>query len=365
VNRSAVNAFLSTMALASSAEAAACWDGFVASEDDLADLMHESRRLLRCPGGGRTHFIALGESPSCRLECLALAVAEWHCQQRAIDLSGSGAEWWVQVREPFESLSIHWDCDECLKSETGRHISPLLATVTYLTSVGAPTVVLPVAADASGNAFPAFRAQLNAFASFPVRAKHLAFDGRLLHGALYDGPPPAAEEAAEAVGAEPRVTVLINLWVGRCPRLVGRLPAKLAAAIRSHTELSIELDDDEDEGMDDEEGAEGADKEKIDAGDACDAQSLRPVVVGASATAVYSTRATSTSGPECDQKQPWREFPIGSFHHPPVALRPLHDFWTRPGPRDGAAHGAAAPHFLRYADVQLRSLPCPHDTTGE
>ena len=109
------------MALASSAEAAACWDGFVASEDDLADLMHESRRLLRCPGGGRTHFIALGESPSCRLECLALAIAEWHCQQRAIDLSGSGAEWWVQVREPFESLSIHWDCDECLKSETGRH----------------------------------------------------------------------------------------------------------------------------------------------------------------------------------------------------------------------------------------------------
>ena len=61
--------------------AAACWDSFVDS-DDIADLLHESKRLLRCPGGGRTHFIALGESPSCKLECLAIAVAEWHCQRR-------------------------------------------------------------------------------------------------------------------------------------------------------------------------------------------------------------------------------------------------------------------------------------------
>ena len=175
-----------------------------------------------------------------------------------------GAEWWVQRRPlnlgPREGgIQLHWDCDEqWLRWE---HVPPLLATVSYVTSGGAPTLVLPVAAGVDGRAVLAASGATNgggwfeacesihnphpplitrgvghqsdpdtsptsvaqgdggvvsarvaqgdgravlaaggmaegwAVVSHPVAGKHLAFDGRLLHGAPAELARPAKGEA--------------------------------------------------------------------------------------------------------------------------------------------------------------------------
>ncbi len=58
--------------------------------------------------------------------------------------------------------------------------------------------------------------------SQPVAGKHLAFDGRLLHGA----PPELA--VRPAVGGV-RVTLLVNVWLGSVPASLAPLPAWSAA----------------------------------------------------------------------------------------------------------------------------------------
>ena len=172
-----------------------------------------------------------------------------------------GAEWWVQVRRVGASegstIAFHWDGDEaCMRA--GVHVPPLLATVTYLGGAGAPTVVLPVAASERGVALAAADsaaadesagtatacARGAAYLSRPVPGKHLAFDGRLLHGcpaeyslppatavgepaAAAEGTPPAAEEGAGAL----RVSLLVNVWRCHRPLAAHRLPTELAARL--------------------------------------------------------------------------------------------------------------------------------------
>ena len=318
------------------ASPALCWMNFL-SDHDIDSVLYEAKRLVQCPGGGCTHFIASGESPVCQLESLAIAVATWHmarCDEDiGIDESNFGAEWWVQVREPNEPLSTHWDCDEYLKSETGEHIPPYVATVSYLTGVGAPTLVLPVAADANGRAFAATAAPLRAYTSFPVRGKHLAFDGRLLHGAPFDDDDE--EEGAPADSCPGaltlRVTILVNLWIAHHPKLVERLPRALVAAITGDGDVII---DDDDEG----EHAQIAHPPP---------PPVPPMTVGASASIAPPHHASSP------QDAAWREFSIGSFHHQPVSLRPLGDLWARP---DESAH------FLLY---EASELQVPSDGVGE
>ena len=124
-----------------------------------------------------------------------MAVLRFHCARNSgLPSAQVGAEWWVQARDLDDPMGVHFDCDEELKGSTGEHLPPFLATVTYLTSAGTPTVILPVAADARGHgvcAPPDSRADGNdaCYASFPVVGKHLAFDGRLLHGTLHGAPP--------------------------------------------------------------------------------------------------------------------------------------------------------------------------------
>lgn len=48
------------------------------------------------------------------------------------------------------SIRLHWDCDEqWLRWE---HVPPTLATVTYVSTGAAPTLVLPVMAGSDGRA---------------------------------------------------------------------------------------------------------------------------------------------------------------------------------------------------------------------
>jgi hypothetical protein len=127
----------------------------------------------------------------------------------------------VPVQKPGSGTSINWhfDKDEDLLDECGVYIHPFISTVTYLSDVGSPTVVIGArvtsegelqlpddgAADDDDGADgdddgdddddgeddqqqPLQQQQqqqqqpFDVYASYPVLGKHIAFNGRLLHG---------------------------------------------------------------------------------------------------------------------------------------------------------------------------------------
>lgn len=109
-------------------------------------------------------------------------------------------------------------------------VHPTLSTVTYLTAVGAPTLILntlgtPASASASEVAAKAHGPIASGGLSFPRVGKHIVFDGARLHGAV-----PCQGGGAPS-GAR-RITFLVNLWLHHKPLGVERLPAPLAAALR-------------------------------------------------------------------------------------------------------------------------------------
>ena len=172
-------------------------------------------------------WIGCGDAPRCDLERLALAVFAAHTRGVEYDASRSGAEFWAQVRadgHAQEAVQFHWDVDEHCCDELGVNVQPHLSTVTYLTDVGAPTVVLGVPAPrAVADEEEAYGAIRTAHVSWPRVGKHICFDGALLHGTLPEAKAPAAPAAAG-----PRVTFLVNVWLGWRPHGIRPLDAALA-----------------------------------------------------------------------------------------------------------------------------------------
>ena len=227
--------------------------------EDCAALIEDVRTLLATLGGGKTFWIdyfeghseAAGEEVErtrCTLERLALAVMHHHAPRDGNSCRRvRGVGWWVQSRSfpgGNPSLGLHFDSDEELKNATGEHAPPWLATVTYLGSRGAPTVVLPVIGDEDGRALlpvsashkdtgdsspdalssPSFR---GAYVSHPVAGRHLSFDGRLLHGVLSQLGTRCCDPADPYV----RCTLLVNIWCDHRPCTAIRLPASVAALL--------------------------------------------------------------------------------------------------------------------------------------
>jgi hypothetical protein len=206
---------------------------------------------------GCTYFIPSEMKPRCALEGLALQIFNAHVK----DLDGmynpsqSGAEWWTLVMDANKPKTTHDDDDEAEEDddddEVGMHfdadygleeqmpnmlLHPRVATVTYLSNVGAPTIVLdkhsPPPCDPE-------KKSLNgdvqrAWLSGPQFGKHIAFDGRLLHGApalffpgkaTSDATNISGEEARASkrpkleqhLSPEKRVTFLVNIWLNHCP----------------------------------------------------------------------------------------------------------------------------------------------------
>ena len=55
----------------------------------------------------------------------------------------SGAEYWsLCIDADDDDVGLHWDKDFALEAETGTNLTPAVATVTYLTAHGAPTIML-------------------------------------------------------------------------------------------------------------------------------------------------------------------------------------------------------------------------------
>ena len=267
-----------------------------------------------------------------------------------------GAEFWVQVRRVGarngSTIAFHWDSDEtCMRA--GVHVPPLLATVTYLGGVGAPTVVLPLAASERGMALATVDGATSAdgsaavatacargaaYLSRPVPGKHLAFDGRLLHGCPteYSLPPAAAATAAApatAADGEPstaeedagslRVSLLVNVWRCHRPLAAHRLPAELAARLSSDPD-----------GAEDPDGADGCSHLFVLHGDT---ESVAPDVWHEAAS-TGAEAGVALSAPPVTLR-------IGcGGTHPPVIVRGL--------PPAAVVHGIAA-DFVRVPVVHV------------
>jgi hypothetical protein len=208
----------------------------------------------------KSYWLSASAAPRCMLEALAAAVFDFHTRGVAFDAATSGVEWWVHFRgpgedkklggtapplltpppppSPFEchrfrfapsrtrshfyfageSIGFHWDKDETLADVHGIKAYPQVSTVTYLSSAGAPTVVLQHAR----NNIPGSHSVPSGFVSHPAVGKHISFDGRLLHGV------PAEISDSSTPAAYTRVTFLANVWVNHALVGIEALPEHLA-----------------------------------------------------------------------------------------------------------------------------------------
>ena len=119
-----------------------------------------------------------------------------------------GAEWWVQVRDGDEDIGFHYDKDEAMASEQGKMKHPLVSTVTYLTDIGAPTLIFDQITIDGNKEVPEI--PYEAYLSYPKANRHVTFSGDLQHGVLGSAAPK--ESGTKRKGKQARVTLLINWW---------------------------------------------------------------------------------------------------------------------------------------------------------
>jgi len=112
-----------------------------------------------------------------------------------------GAEWWVQIRGNDEGISFHYDKDEGLASLQGVMKHPAVSTVTYLSDVGAPTLIFEMITIDGNQEEPEIPDA--GFLSYPKANRHVMFSGALQHGVLGSAAPPISGS---------RITLLINWW---------------------------------------------------------------------------------------------------------------------------------------------------------
>eukprot|EP00928_Gymnodinium_smaydae_P054308 TRINITY_DN3810_c0_g1_i3.p1 TRINITY_DN3810_c0_g1~~TRINITY_DN3810_c0_g1_i3.p1 ORF type:complete len:404 (+),score=87.72 TRINITY_DN3810_c0_g1_i3:36-1247(+) len=190
---------------------------------------------------GETFWVPANAQPVSALERLAQAIFRLHAEGLAFDPARSGAEWWTQVIDTEDDIGWHWDRDYTLEADTGQLLHPHLATVTYLNEGAAPTVILEILdAGDEKNAEERPDNVVRAHLSRPAVGKHIAFDGRWLHGAPADLAAALAPESGAAAGGEAktsggkRVTFLVNVWLNHKP--IGAAPFSSSAASLSAPE---------------------------------------------------------------------------------------------------------------------------------
>ncbi|KAL9182971.1 hypothetical protein ACHAXT_004250 [Thalassiosira profunda] len=214
----------------------------------------------------RTFWVpSTGFAPRTFCEKMALEVFRHHVPEGLqYDPERSGAEWWVQLRPSppgtgrysmlatdmadddmaKSGISFHWDKDEDLRLLCGgtMYVHPHLSTVTYLTDLGAPTVVLSKRVDPMTGQFVEEASPVEGMAAWPRRGKHLSFDGRYLHAApsdlmehgafekqcRFDVAEDLDETAKKALARRHRrVTFLVNIWLNHRPLNVKPFPESM------------------------------------------------------------------------------------------------------------------------------------------
>jgi len=216
-----------------------------------------TREAHEAYSSGATFFVPCTMKPRCALEGLAMLIFRQHTThlpQGVFRPECSGAEWWTLILDQDEEgqddeIGMHFDADYGLEEQMKNlMLHPRLSTVTYLTSVGVPTLVLDVKSPQSplghtmDTAVEALQGSVErGWLSSPSLGKHIAFDGRLLHGApgaffpavdkehvknqgITESKLPSirskkmkTEEHHKDLFNNKRVTFLVNIWLNHCP----------------------------------------------------------------------------------------------------------------------------------------------------
>jgi len=116
-----------------------------------------------------------------------------------------GAEWWIQSRGSKEGIGFHYDKDEAYASIHMKMSFPILSTITYLTSTGAPTLILNQTSLDGSMEYP--EVPHEGFLSYPRDNRHVIFRGDLNHGV-------SKTLSLDGEGGG-RVTLLVNWWVDK------------------------------------------------------------------------------------------------------------------------------------------------------
>jgi len=209
-------------------------DALVLRADETNALLEDSQLVMtaRAAGGdgysaGTTFWVGASSKPRTTLERLALEIFRFHSRSAQFDPASSGVEWWTQVIHTGDDIGFHWDRDYDMEVDAGLLIHPHVATVTYLSTSGAPTLVIKHASPLTPGDSLCGKAQ-QVHACVPKKGCHLSFDGRMLHGApsslsaLVDGSSSKGEK---------RVTFLANIWINHVPWGADPLPKPVSAKI--------------------------------------------------------------------------------------------------------------------------------------
>lgn len=231
---------------------------------------------------GVTYFSPCQMKPRCALEALVLSIFRKHTDGLDAGVfipEQSGAEWWTLVldedkveeeaskkqgdddhddddEEEGDEVGLHFDADYGLEDQAPNLLlHPRLATVTYLTDFGAPTVVLdqrsPPPNDVEKKTLQG--SIRKGWLSHPKIGKHMAFDGRLLHGAPASF-FPSMSDATISKTAEPplkkaklqarkRITLLVNIWLNHCPMDAELLDDDICAQLKTPHEMKGKSDE--------------------------------------------------------------------------------------------------------------------------
>mmetsp|Transcript_40711 Transcript_40711/g.47618 ORF Transcript_40711/g.47618 Transcript_40711/m.47618 type:complete len:353 (-) Transcript_40711:54-1112(-) len=164
-----------------------------------------------------------------------------------------GAEWWIQFTPNDEctgGIDLHYDKDETLAEHFNLGSFPAVSTVTYLTagdvdvdvehthSYQTPTRIFQHAYH-DDEETPIARM----IESYPVIGKHLAFDGRYLHGAPrlpVRSTRNRDDSSSNNSSRGERMTFLVNIWPEGCkPCGSNRLPQHLRDTILSSSNVNV------------------------------------------------------------------------------------------------------------------------------
>jgi len=168
---------------------------------------------------GHSFWQPASEEPRCLPERIAAEVFARYTCGASFDARRSGAEWWAQVRHKTltkPEIQFHWDADEFAVEQHNALVHPHLATVTYLTDVGAPTLVVD-RRNLTGKADAAAGVISKGMLSYPQVGRHVVFDGQLLHGAVL-GHGSSGE----------RISFLVNIWLDHRPSMCKPLSSSLS-----------------------------------------------------------------------------------------------------------------------------------------
>lgn len=217
---------------------------------------------------GSTFFLPSTMKPRCALEALAQTIFKTHTVglEGKFDPKNSGAEWWTLVLDNKQStnnsnpspkkssgddgddsedeeddeVGMHFDADYALEEQaSGVFLHPRVATITYLSDVGVPTLILdkrsPPPQDVEKSSLNG--SITKGWLSHPSFGKHVSFDGRLLHGAPGEYFPGASastskedddvsepqtkkqkveekiDDKEDDALAGKRITFLVNIWL--------------------------------------------------------------------------------------------------------------------------------------------------------